>query len=221
MTAGPFWINFGYDNILEYFSTYKAGEGPYYDTDNSGTDLYDGELTSAHHYEEYGWTITHWVDAYFNFGIGTVPSNADVWTFEIHANIDTFSISPYRQILWFTRPLAGFIDNGIFDMEAWVGGSYDVSFGSAYMSYCEIAYTGHADLWPNIFSGANTWWMPTPAWTTSFAGYGVFMPAAYSSEANHENCWDDSTYRANVADYLPANIADKAGLVKLYSQRLF
>ena len=60
---GPFWMNYGYDFYLEYYTTYRAGEGPYYDTDAAGTTLYP-DLTTEHHYEEYGFNVEHWADAY-------------------------------------------------------------------------------------------------------------------------------------------------------------
>ena len=38
---------------LDYSTTYRAGEGPYYDKDKNGNPIYNA-LTSNEHYEEYG-----------------------------------------------------------------------------------------------------------------------------------------------------------------------
>lgn len=63
------WLNYGWDFELEYYTFYKAGEGPYYGTDNSGTTIYSS-MDDSHHYEEYGMSIDNWGIAYLDFGLG-------------------------------------------------------------------------------------------------------------------------------------------------------
>jgi hypothetical protein len=95
MTIGNFmWMNYGWEFELEYYTFYRAGEGPYYGEDNSGTPIYS-TLDSDHHYEEYGFSVDNWGDIYIDIGLGDESGNSP-WAMRIEGNLDTFKIRPYR-----------------------------------------------------------------------------------------------------------------------------
>jgi hypothetical protein len=76
--GGIAFMNVGYDISLEYYTTYKAGEGPYYDLDADGSTIYS-DLTDEHHYEEYGFTVDGYANAYFDIGLGSYGSDVWIW----------------------------------------------------------------------------------------------------------------------------------------------
>jgi hypothetical protein len=80
--------------------------------------------------------------------------------------------------------------------EIWGGGAYELSFGSAYISYCESAFTEHGELFSYLDSNGGSW----------IGGVNTF-----SNQATPQ-CWDDSTYSVAVADYMPTSLQDKVGI---------
>jgi hypothetical protein len=98
-------------------------------------------------------------------------------------------------------------------MTAYIGGAYEVSFGQAYIGYCEFASTYYTNVFAD--AGSGSWWNYASA-TSSYLGSSIT-----STRADASNCWTDSTYTVDVIDQLPSNIADMAGLVELYSEEIF
>jgi hypothetical protein len=144
-------------------------------------------MTDAHHYEE--------MQAYFNLyaeaGVGI--AFWDQYRFDITWTVDVLQFSPYRQTFWFSRFLANMATGSSDPFELWAGGAYELSFGSAYISYCESAYTYSGELFTYLASnGGSSWITGSPA------------------HADHQ-CWDDSTYSVSVADYMPQNMQDMVG----------
>lgn len=114
---------------FDYFTTYRAGEGPYYDKDASNTPIYPA-LTAEEHYEEYGFEGQLYADVIFTTGIGSTHTGANEgWLGSMGLNVDVFTIKPYRQTVWWTRFIGNLIDTGSFTAHAWVGGAYDLQFG--------------------------------------------------------------------------------------------
>jgi hypothetical protein len=79
--GGHGFINYGYDFELEYYTFYRAGEGPYYGEDNSGTAIYS-TMDDSFHYEEYGFSVDNWGIAYVDFSIGSYSPSSD-WIFRL------------------------------------------------------------------------------------------------------------------------------------------
>jgi hypothetical protein len=102
-------------------------------------------------------------------------------------------------------------------MDAYVGGAYEVAFGEGYISYDEWAGNYWTNIWEELDgSGSGYWWgADALAW---WMGNGA---PTNNADVSTDNYWEDSTWRFNVIDYLPSNIADQAGLVELYEQELF
>jgi hypothetical protein len=88
------WWNYGWEYELEYYSFYRAGEGPYYEDDNSGNPIYS-TLDSNMHYEEYGISIDNWGVAYLDLALGSNTAYAP-WIGRLEFNLDAFKIRPYR-----------------------------------------------------------------------------------------------------------------------------
>jgi hypothetical protein len=74
-------MNYGYDFELEYYTFYRAGEGPYYGEDNSGTAIYS-TMDASFHYEEYGFSVDNWGIAYMDFALGDYTGNTE-WIFRL------------------------------------------------------------------------------------------------------------------------------------------
>ena len=83
---------------------------------------------------------------YVALGFGDT-NNADVdYYVEFDGTADVFTLVPYKQILFFTR-----LTEASGGLHAWVGGAYNFEIGSAYISYCESAYTFDSDIWSQSY----------------------------------------------------------------------
>ena len=102
-------------------------------------------------------------------------------------------------------------------MEAYVGGAYELAFGEGFISYYEWAANYWTSIWDELFGTSQGWWWYADA-ADYYAGSGAPSGNADVSTANY---WEDSTWRFQVIDHVPSDIADHAGLVELYSQELF
>jgi hypothetical protein len=102
-------------------------------------------------------------------------------------------------------------------MDAYVGGAYELAFGEGFISYSEWAGNYWTNVWEEIDGSGSGWWWGVDAYDV-YSGNGI---ASNNADVSTENTWEDSTWRFDVIDYVPANIANNAGLVELYEQQLF
>ena len=133
-------INFVYE------TTYFAGDGPYY-----GGAIF-ADLDDTKHYEEYGFRT------YLNGDVGVTINIEEYWQVGFWGNADIFTIHPYRQAIWFTKVLAEIVSGNTPAFHLWAGGSYDIEFGSLYISYTEAASGGYEDLMYQFFGLGGGWW---------------------------------------------------------------
>ena len=126
---------------LEYQTTYYSGVGPYYSS------AIFTAIDDTMHYEEYGFNFDFYATASIGMYFGDTASDSDYYYLSANAEADVLSVTPYKQVVWFQRPLANLETNGSPNPHAWIGGAYDVEIGDAYVYYEENAYTGVGDLW--------------------------------------------------------------------------
>ena len=184
---------YAYDVPLTYETTYYSGIGPYY-SDNIFTGIDD-----TMHYEEYGFLFSFYATGYIGMIFGDTTAGTDVYNLIVEAEVDVLEITPYKQVVWFQRPVSNMMENGVSEIHAWVGAAYQVATGEAFMSYTESAYTGIGDLWTG---GA---WTERPSYT----------------DASYPSSWDDPIYHVNVVDYLPAEVQQWITEYEIYSAQMF
>ncbi len=185
---------YAYDVPFTYETTYYSGIGPYY-SDNIFTSIDD-----TMHFEEYGFVFNFYATASIGIIFGDYTVNEDVYNLIVEAEADVLSITPYKQVMWFQRPVSNMQENGVSEIHAWVGGAYQVATGEAFVSYTENAYTGIGDLWN---SGS---WTERPS---------------YSGDGSYESNWEDPLYTVNVVDYLPTGVQDYITEYEIYTAQLF
>jgi hypothetical protein len=181
------------DVPLEYETNYYSGIGPYY-SDNIFTDIDD-----TMHYEEYGFDFDFYAQVGIYFYMGDISPDSTYYFVAAFGEADVLQITPYKQTVWFQRPVAEMMAGGSSTPHMWVGGAYQVATGEAYLSYEENAYTGVGDLWN------------AGAWTVQYP----------DTDTTYLSSWDDPVYYVNVIDYLPSNFQTYITEYQLYEQQLF
>jgi hypothetical protein len=181
------------DIPLQYETNYYSGVGPYYD------DTIYTSIDDTMHYEEYGFDFSFYGVAEFGCALGDVTTTSDYYYLNVIGEADVLKITPYKQTVWWTRPLAMQEQGNTAAVHAYVGGAYSVTTGNAYISYDENAGTGYGDLWTG--------------------GQWTYLDAY--TDTTYLSNWDDPVYTVNVVDYLPSNIAQYLGEYQLYEQQLF
>ena len=178
---------FDFELPLWYGTTYEAGLGPY-DSDNIFGDIDEGM-----HFEEYGIEVEIEGEVTFFLEVGDPTLRA--YTFMWALELELLDYEIYKQILWWSRAFADFVDSGFstFEIHFWLGASYKLEFGEIYLSYEESAVTGGQNLLGFLLDGTDT----TDAW--------AWGTPAGSSDSNTYD-WDDEVYRIAVIDFLPADI---------------
>jgi hypothetical protein len=192
-SSSAYYCGWAYDVPLIYETSYYSGIGPYY-SDNIFTSIDD-----AMHYEEYGFDFDFYATFTASIYLGNVVTGDDYYMLSATAEADVLKITPYKQVMWFARPLAQQMAGNAAEVHAWIGAAYQVATGEAYLSYAENAQTGYGDLW-------------------SGGAYTVLTPY---SDSTYESSWDDPVYTVNVIDYLPSNVANYITEYQLYEQQLF
>jgi hypothetical protein len=134
--SGDSWnIQVSYDVPTYWTSTYYSGVGPYYSS-NIFTDI-----TDEYHYEEYGFLFYTGASAGIDFVIGDTTTGDAGYYFSMVANADLLEITPYKQVIWFQRPLAAVMNGNSPSTSLWMGGAYEAKVGNAYVSYEEDSAT--------------------------------------------------------------------------------
>jgi hypothetical protein len=151
------------------------------------------------HYEEYGFDFAFYGVFTLDFYLGDVSPDSTYYFASVAAEADVLKITPYKQVVWFQRPVAEMMNGGSSTPHMWVGGAYQVATGEAYLSYEENAYTGVGDLW-----NAGAWTVLYPDVDTTYL-----------------SSWDDPVYSVNLVDYLPSNFQTYITEYQLYEQQLF
>ena len=174
-TFGWIIIEWAYDLPLTYSTNCYTGIGPYY-SDNIFTDI-----DETMHYEEYG---VHF-DCSATASLGIVLENYYSY-FIANAEAAALSATPYKQVVWYQRPLSNTMENGVAKAHAWIGGAYEVTTGKASIYYDENAHTWSGSLWNS----------------------GRLMERPPSTDTTYQNSWYDPIYNINAVDFLPPSLAN-------------
>lgn len=121
----------------------------------------------------------------------TTSSN---YLFVMTPTVNIFSITPYRQWVWWTKLVE------VAQGTAWslnVAADYDVTVGQGYVSMCEVAANYEADVTNNLDGASSSWWTYYTAYTNS-------QTMIIDQDSNvAENCWDDSSLAFDLTSYFP------------------
>lgn len=91
-------IQTAYNVNLKYYTTYEAGEGP--------AGMFTWGIDNTQHYEAYGFTVDFRADLSFSFWFGadsTTETTNSNYIYVLTPTVDIFSITPYRQWVWWTK----------------------------------------------------------------------------------------------------------------------
>jgi hypothetical protein len=71
--------------------------------------------------------------------LGDVSTSSDYYYLGTTARANIFSVIPFKQAIWFQRPLAEMENTGSSNPHTWIGGAYDAAIGDAFVYYDENA----------------------------------------------------------------------------------
>mmetsp|Transcript_14616 Transcript_14616/g.14240 ORF Transcript_14616/g.14240 Transcript_14616/m.14240 type:complete len:159 (+) Transcript_14616:226-702(+) len=139
------------------------------------------------HYEEYGLELAIQGEIFAWIKIG--GTDKDVYYFKWLLEADFINFEPYKQIIFWQRPISTFFNSTyqVMEYNAWLGASYDLKLGSIVLSYEESLAIG----------GQNLLGMLTD--NLADTGFWWWLSAGIDDDEN-TNEWDDPFYTLEISD---------------------
>jgi hypothetical protein len=115
--------------------------------------------------------------------------------------METLSIKPYRQTIWFMNPLTSIVQGNSFHTDAYVGAAYEIVLGEGFVSYEDWAGNFWTNVWDNLM-GTGTGW----SYYLDAKNYYDGNTPSNNEDVDTSSYYEDSTLRFNMIDNLPANV---------------